>query len=54
MASVRAHAFEVLGDILVLEESEVRVELAWYEMMVEWGLIESLARGSLGLGRGSC
>ena len=23
------------------------------EMMVEWGLIEGLARGSLGLGRGS-
>ena len=34
--------------------SEMRAELAWYEMMVEWGLTEVLARDALVSGRGSC
>ena len=36
-----------------LEGSGVRGELAWYEMMVEWVLIEIFARYPLGSGRGS-
>ena len=54
VAPVRDHSFEVLGDILGLEESEIRWGLAWYEMMVEWGLIVGLAKDPLGLYRGSC
>ena len=32
----------------------MRGELAWSEMMVEWVLIESLARDRLGSGHRSC
>ena len=36
-----------------LEGSGMRRELAWSEMMVEWGLIESLDMDTLGSGHGS-
>ena len=45
--------FLVLGGILGLEESEMREELAWSEIIVVWGLIESFARDPLGLVCGS-
>ena len=43
----------VLGDILGLNESEMRGGIAWSEIMVELGLIEGLARDNLVSGRGS-
>ena len=42
--------FEVLGKVL---GSGMREYLDWSEMMVEWVLIESLAKDPLGSGRGS-
>ena len=46
--------FRFEGIFRGLEEYEMRGGLAWSEMMVEWELIEGLARDPLGLGRGSC
>ena len=40
----------MLGEILGLEESDMRGGLVWFEMMVEWGFIEGLAKDVLGLG----
>ena len=45
--------FLVLGEILGLEESEMRGEITWSEMMVELGLIEGLSRDNLVSGHGS-
>ena len=52
LLSVLVH-FLVLGEILGLDESDMRGELAWSEMMVEWGLIEGLSRDNLVSGHGS-
>ena len=41
----------VIGDILGLDESEMRGGLAWSEMMVEWVLIERLVRDQLRSGQ---
>ena len=46
--------FEVLGFFRGLVGSDIRGGLAWYEMMVEWGSTDGLARDTLVLGRGSC
>ena len=44
--------FEVIGDVSGYGGVWDEGELAWSEMMLEWLLIESLSRDTLGLGHG--